>query len=52
MFGFEHILLVVALWLQWMVKPVPKWVRIGIARREYLAGERLAKAAGSKSKDE
>ena len=25
------------------VQPVPKWVRLSIARREYLAKERLAK---------
>lgn len=35
-FGFEHLLLVMAVLLQWSIHPVPKWVRVGIARREYL----------------
>ena len=39
-FGFEHILLVIAVILQHMVHPVPKWVRIAIARREYLSQKR------------
>ena len=39
-FGFEHLLLVVAVWLQWAIKPEPKWVRLAVARREYLARER------------
>ena len=39
-FGFEHALLLLALWLQWVIAPVPKWVRIAIARRDYLAGRR------------
>ena len=43
-FGFEHLLLVVAVWLQWVIKPVPKWVRLAIARREYLNKQRMAAA--------
>jgi len=39
-FGFEHVLLVIAVILQHMVHPVPKWVRIAIARREYLSRKR------------
>ena len=46
-FGFEHLLLVVAVWLQWVIKPVPKWVRLAIARREYLNKQRMAAAAQS-----
>ena len=38
-FGFEHALLLLALWLQWVINPIPKWVRTAIARREYLAKE-------------
>lgn len=44
-FGFEHLLLVVAVWLQWVIKPEPKWVRLAIARKEYLAKERARVAA-------
>ena len=44
-FGFEHLLLVVAVWLQWVIKPVPKRVRLAIARREYLSKQRMAAAA-------
>ena len=33
-------MLVVAVWLQWAIKPEPKWVRLAVARREYLARER------------
>ena len=36
-FGFEHVLLAVAVWLRWAIHPVPKEVRVAIARREYLA---------------
>ena len=43
-FGFEHLLLVVAVWLQWVIKPVPKWVRLAIARREYLNKQRMTAA--------
>jgi hypothetical protein len=46
-FGFEHLLLVVAVWLQWVIKPVPKWVRLAIARREYLNKQRMAAAAAA-----
>ena len=44
-FGFEHLLLVVSIFFYWAVQPVPKWVRLSIARREYLARERLAKTS-------
>lgn len=44
-FGFEHLLLVVAVLLQWSIHPVPKWVRVAIARREHLATKRAAAAA-------
>ena len=43
-FGFEHLLLVVAVWLQWAIRPTPKWVRLAIARREYLTKKRIAAA--------
>ena len=43
-FGFEHLLLVVAVWLQWAISPTPKWVRLAIARREYLTKKRIAAA--------
>lgn len=39
-FGFEHLLLVLALWLRWAIHPVPKKVRLAIARRKYLAEHR------------
>lgn len=42
-FGFEHLLLVIAVWLQCVIKPEPKWVRVAIARREYLAKEKAKK---------
>ncbi len=42
-FGFEHVLLLGALWLQWAIHPVPKWVRTAIARRKYLASQEKAK---------
>ena len=53
-FGFEHLLLVVSIFFYWAIQPVPKWVRLSIARREYLAKERLAKASeeGSKGSDQ
>ncbi len=44
-FSFEHILLVVAVWLQWAIKPRPKWVRLAIARRDYLTREKLLRQA-------
>ena len=44
-FGFEHLLLVMAVALQWSIHPVPKWVRVAIARREHLAMKRAAAAA-------
>ena len=43
-FGFEHLVLVVAVWLQWVIKPVPKWVRLAIAGRDYLNKQRMAVA--------
>ena len=39
-FGFEHLLLVLALWLRWAIHPVPKKVRLAIARCQYLAEHR------------
>ena len=39
-FGFEHLLLVAAVLLQWSVHPVPKWVRVAIQRRNHLAMKR------------
>lgn len=44
-FGFEHMLLVMAVLLQWSINPVPKWVRVALARREHLAMKRAATAA-------
>ena len=41
-FGFEHLLMVLAVLLQWSIQPVPKWVRVAIARREHLALKRAA----------
>jgi len=38
--GLNTCWLVVAVWLQWVIKPEPKWVRLAIARKEYLAKER------------
>ena len=35
-FGFEHLLLVLAIVLQYAIQPVPKWVRNAIGRRNYL----------------
>ena len=46
-FGFEHLLLVAAVVLQWSIQPVPKWVRIAVRRREYLAMKRKAAAAAA-----
>ena len=40
MFGFEHLLLVVAVLLRWSIHPVPKWVRVALARREHLTNKR------------
>jgi hypothetical protein len=36
-FGFEHLLLLAAVLLQWSIHPVPKWVRVAVERRNYLA---------------
>lgn len=44
-FGFEHLLLVAAILLQWSIHPIPKWVRVAIQRREYLALKRKATSA-------
>lgn len=44
-FGFEHLLLVAAVLLQWSIHPVPKWVRVAIQRREYLSLNRKAVSA-------
>lgn len=41
-FGFEHVLLVVAVFLQLHIHPVPKWVQIALQRRKYLALKRKA----------
>ena len=46
-FGFEHILLVLAILLQHVVHPVPKWVRIATARRTYLTRKRTLSTASS-----
>lgn len=46
-FGFEHVLLVLAFLLQYVVHPVPKWVRISIARRKYLKRKREVLLAAS-----
>ena len=42
-FGAEHILILIALLLQWAISPVPEWVRIRIARRNYLERMHIAK---------
>ncbi len=47
-FGFEHLLMVLALLLQCSINPVPKWVRVAIARREYLALKRVATTAAAR----
>ena len=49
-FGFEHLLLVAAVLLQWSIHPVPKWVRVALQRRDYLAIRRKALAAPNKEK--
>ena len=41
-FGFEHLLLILALWMRHAIHPVPKKVRVAIARRNYLAEQRAA----------
>ena len=42
MFGFEHLLLILALWMRHAFQPVPKKVRVAIARRNYLTEQRAA----------
>ena len=39
-FGCEHLLLVVALWLRYAIHPTTKTVRLAIARRNYLLSQR------------
>ena len=39
-FGCEHMLLLVAVWLRYAIHPVTKPVRLAIARRNYLAQHR------------
>lgn len=39
-FGFEHLLLVLAMWLRYAIHPTTKRVRLAIARRNYLAQQR------------
>ena len=38
-FGFEHLLLLVALWLRYAIHPTTKTVRLAIARRNYLLSQ-------------
>ena len=47
-FGAEHILILIALLLQWAISPVPEWVRIRIARRNYLEQMRILHIAKRK----
>ena len=51
MFAAEHLLLLLAVFLQWAISPVPKNVRVAIARRKYLAKQRLFKSAGKVKED-
>lgn len=51
-FGFEHFLLLVAVILQWLVNPMPKWVRVALARREHLAMKRAATVLQQEKKKE
>ena len=45
-FGFEHLLLVLALWLRYAIHPVTKSVRLAITRRNYLAQQRSEELGG------
>ena len=38
-FGFEHLILLVALWLKYAIHPISKPVRLAIARRNYLISQ-------------
>ena len=49
-FGAEHLLLLVALFLQWAISPVPKSVRIAISRRKYHAKQQMLLPEGKKTK--
>ena len=40
------------MWLQWAIKPEPKWVRLAIARKEYLSKERARLAAMQAAEEE
>ena len=42
MFGFEHLLLILALWMRYAIHLAPKEVRVAIERRNYLAKQRAA----------
>ena len=41
-FGCEHLLLLVSLWLRYAIHPTPKRVRLAIARRNYLLSRQSA----------
>lgn len=40
-FGCEHLLLILALWLRYAIHSTTKPVRLAIARRNYLSQQRL-----------
>ena len=39
-FGCEHLLLLVAVWLRYIIHPTTKTVRLAISRRDYLSSQR------------
>ena len=41
-FGTEHLILLLTAFLRWLIPPVPDWVRIAIARRDYLKIKKLS----------
>ena len=51
-FGFEHAMLLISLFLMKSINPVPKWVRTAIARRKYNAKQRLQAAAATSTQAE
>jgi hypothetical protein len=42
-FGCEHLLLLVAVWLRYAIHPTAKTVRLAIARRDYLSSQQSAR---------
>ena len=46
-FFMEHFLILFALFIHWVIPTSPEWVTTAIARREFLAQQRMLQESGN-----